>query len=44
MPAAQVLSPELIEDGRLIPIARVQAMHEGKRRAAQARREPTDLP
>lgn len=37
MPAAQRLSPELIEEGRLIPIARVLAMHEGKRRA-RARR------
>jgi DNA ligase D-like protein (predicted polymerase) len=33
LPAAQYLSPELVEEGRLIPIARVQAMHEGKRRA-----------
>jgi hypothetical protein len=32
------LSPELVEQGRLVPIARVQAMHEGKRRA-RARRE-----
>jgi bifunctional non-homologous end joining protein LigD len=37
MPAPQALSPELIEEGRAIPIARVQAMHEGKRRA-RARR------
>jgi hypothetical protein len=27
-----VLSPELVEEGRSIPVARVQAMHEGKRR------------
>jgi hypothetical protein len=27
-----VLSPELVEEGRAIPVARVQAMHEGKRR------------
>jgi DNA primase len=33
MPAPQSLSAELIEEGRAIPIARVQAMHEGKRRA-----------
>ena len=29
----QPLSPDLIEEGRAIPVARVQAMHEGKRRA-----------
>jgi DNA ligase D len=33
MPAPQRLDPGLIEEGRAIPIARVQAMHEGKRRA-----------
>ena len=38
MPAPQRLSPELIEEGRAIPVARVQAMHEGKRRA-RARRD-----
>lgn len=38
MPEPQPLSPELIEEGRAIPIARVVAMHEGKRRA-RARRE-----
>ena len=37
MPAPQVLSSDLIEEGRAIPVARVQAMHEGKRRA-RARR------
>jgi DNA ligase D len=37
MPGPQKLSPELVEEGREIPIARVQAMHEGKRRA-RARR------
>jgi bifunctional non-homologous end joining protein LigD len=37
MPAPQSLSPELVEEGHAIPIARVQAMHEGKRRA-RARR------
>jgi hypothetical protein len=38
MPAPQALDPGLIEEGRGIPIARVQAMHEGKRRA-RARRD-----
>ncbi len=38
MPAPQSLSPELVAEGRLIPIARVAAMHEGKRRA-RARRD-----
>jgi DNA primase len=38
MPAPQELPAELIEHGRTIPVARVQAMHEGKRRA-RARRE-----
>jgi bifunctional non-homologous end joining protein LigD len=38
MPAPQQLSPGLIEEGRAIPVARVQAMHEGKRRA-RARRD-----
>jgi DNA primase len=37
MPAPQRLSEELVEEGRALPIARVQAMHEGKRRA-RARR------
>ncbi len=37
MPEAQLLSSELVEEGRAIPVARVQAMHEGKRRA-RARR------
>jgi bifunctional non-homologous end joining protein LigD len=37
MPAPQQLSPGLVEEGRAIPVARVQAMHEGKRRA-RARR------
>ncbi|MPY80417.1 MAG: ATP-dependent DNA ligase [Actinophytocola sp.] len=37
MPAPQRLSPDLVEEGHAIPIARVQAMHEGKRRA-RARR------
>jgi bifunctional non-homologous end joining protein LigD len=33
MPAPQVLSEDLIAEGHTIPVARVQAMHEGKRRA-----------
>jgi DNA primase len=37
MPAPQSLPADLIEEGRAIPVARVQAMHEGKRRA-RARR------
>ena len=37
MPAPQPLGADLIEEGHTIPIARVQAMHEGKRRA-RARR------
>jgi len=32
MPPPQHLDPKLIEEGHAIPIARVQAMHEGKRR------------
>ena len=38
MPAPQRLPTDLIEQGRTIPVARVAAMHEGKRRA-KARRE-----
>ena len=37
MAGPQRLSPELIEEGRAIPVARVQAMHEGKRRARTRR-------
>jgi bifunctional non-homologous end joining protein LigD len=37
MPGPQKLSAELVAEGHEIPIARVQAMHEGKRRA-RARR------
>ena len=33
MPDPQALTADLVEEGRAIPIARVQAMHEGKRRA-----------
>ncbi|MGY0008099.1 DNA polymerase domain-containing protein [Micromonospora sp. I033] len=38
LPAPQRLPEELVAEGRTIPVARVQAMHEGKRRA-KARRE-----
>jgi DNA ligase D len=38
LPQLQHLDSDLIEEGRAIPIARVQAMHEGKRRA-RARRD-----
>ena len=37
MPAPQRLPEDLVAEGRTIPVARVQAMHEGKRRA-RARR------
>jgi bifunctional non-homologous end joining protein LigD len=37
MPAPQPLAPVLIEEGHEIPVARVQAMHEGKRRARAKR-------
>ncbi|NUR51028.1 MAG: ATP-dependent DNA ligase [Hamadaea sp.] len=37
MPPPQQLDPGLVEEGHTIPIARVQAMHEGKRRARAKR-------
>jgi DNA ligase D len=37
MPAPQRLADDLIQEGHAIPIARVQAMHEGKRRARSRR-------
>jgi bifunctional non-homologous end joining protein LigD len=37
MPAPQQLPAALVADGHEIPVARVQAMHEGKRRARQRR-------
>ncbi|MFE3192560.1 DNA polymerase domain-containing protein [Nocardia sp. NPDC059240] len=37
MPAPQVLPADLIAEGHTIPVARVQAMHEGKRRARAKR-------
>ena len=39
MPKPQRLSAELIAEGHAIPVARVQAMHEGKRRARARRSE-----
>ncbi len=37
MPPPQHLGPELVAEGHAIPVARVQAMHEGKRRARDRR-------
>ncbi|MBV8446012.1 MAG: ATP-dependent DNA ligase [Candidatus Dormibacteraeota bacterium] len=37
MPAPQALDPALVDEGRSLPVPRVQAMHEGRRRA-RARR------
>jgi bifunctional non-homologous end joining protein LigD len=42
MPAPQQLSAGQIEEGRAIPVARVQAMHEGKRRARARRASGED--
>ena len=39
MPQPQCLPTDLIEHGRTIPVARVAAMHEGKRRARARRQE-----
>jgi bifunctional non-homologous end joining protein LigD len=41
MPAPQTLPPELIDEGHTIPLGRVQAMHEGKRRARLNRGGPS---
>jgi bifunctional non-homologous end joining protein LigD len=41
MPAPQRLPTDLIEQGRTIPVARVAAMHEGKRRARARRDQST---
>jgi DNA ligase D-like protein (predicted polymerase) len=41
MPAPQRLPADLIEQGRAIPVARVAAMHEGKRRKRAERSEQT---
>ncbi|MBO0876846.1 MAG: ATP-dependent DNA ligase, partial [Pseudonocardia sp.] len=40
MPEPRRPSPELVEEGRAIPVARVAAMHEGKRRARARHRHP----
>lgn len=40
MPAPQRLPADLVAEGHTIPIARVQAMHEGKRRARARQRPP----
>ncbi len=37
MPKPQHLTAEIVEEGHAIPVARVQAMHEGKRRARNRR-------
>jgi DNA ligase D-like protein (predicted polymerase) len=37
MPPPQQLGAELVEEGRSIPVARAQAMHEGRRRARGSR-------
>ncbi len=39
MPPAQRVSDDLVEEGRAIPAGRVEAMHEGKRRARANREE-----
>lgn len=39
MPPPQPLPADLVEEGHTIPVARVQAMHEGKRRARARRGE-----
>jgi DNA ligase D len=39
LPEPQSLSPDLVAEGHEIPVARVQAMHEGKRRARARRSE-----
>jgi DNA primase len=41
MPAPQRLPADLIEQGRTIPVARVAAMHEGKRRARAREKDGT---
>jgi bifunctional non-homologous end joining protein LigD len=38
MPAPQALPADLVAEGHELPVARVQAMHEGKRRKARARK------
>ena len=40
MPSPQVLPTDLVAEGHSIPVARVAAMHEGKRRARARRQSP----
>lgn len=40
MPEPQALPAELLEEGHAIPVARVAAMHEGKRRKRAAAKDP----
>jgi bifunctional non-homologous end joining protein LigD len=42
MARPQELPADLVAEGRLIPVARVAAMHEGKRRARARRADPPD--
>jgi hypothetical protein len=42
MPDPRPVTPVLIEEGHEIPVARVQAMHEGKRRARARRAAAED--
>jgi DNA ligase D-like protein (predicted polymerase) len=42
MPAPQALPAALVEEGRSLPAARVEAMHEGRRRAARAKKSSGD--
>ena len=42
MPSAQVIPSELITEGHAIPAGRVQAMHEGKRRARAKAKETAE--
>ncbi len=44
MPAPRELPAELVDEGRAIPVARVQAMHAGKRRARTRREAGADAP
>ena len=42
MPAPQLLPDDLVDEGHRIPVARVAAMHEGKRRARERREQRQD--
>ena len=44
LPAPQTLPEDLLEEGRAIPVARVVAMHEGKRRARAKRAAEESTP